>query len=362
MGLIVFLFTLPYFIFFFAFWTLASLVMPICFLTLVCVASNPAAAYRKFEIFVATIQYLIFCNDKKWKTPEDPAPFFQNKDKEKIESKTIVFVRHGESTWNDTFNKGDRPTAQFIKGFIPGLIKAVFNEWYFWVSAQANESWFFDAPLSEKGLQQALAVQKFLQSDPQFLPPKERKFMHLLNSTDEAQLVSSNLRRAISTMVIGFQDRLTKDVPKDQILILPALQEISRNPDALTITPAYGKVVPAWTDPKIVHTIYEHRKIDTKLHSGNKHVSSNGLQRLQEFCEIAFETIEKESIICGGHSLWFRSFFQTFLPSTFEHVSKKKKLVNGGIVGFTLQRTKTESGRYQYMIDPTSITILHGGF
>ena len=50
-------------------------------------------------------------------------------------------------------------------------------------------------------------------------------------------IVSSNLRRAISTVAAGFSERL-KHRPADKIMIVPSLQEISRNPDTLSVTPA----------------------------------------------------------------------------------------------------------------------------
>jgi hypothetical protein len=65
--------------------------------------------------------------------------------------------------------------------------------------------------------------------------------------------------------------------------------------------------------------------------------------------------------VATGHSYWFRAFFQTYLPHSFEHVSKKKKLINGGVAGFTLKRKKTADG-YKYMIEPQSIVTLYGGF
>mmetsp|Transcript_13743 Transcript_13743/g.34537 ORF Transcript_13743/g.34537 Transcript_13743/m.34537 type:complete len:82 (+) Transcript_13743:1016-1261(+) len=56
-------------------------------------------------------------------------------------------------------------------------------------------------------------------------------------------------------------------------------------------------------------------------------------------------------------------FFQTYLPKNFEHVCKKKKIVNGGMVGFTLCHTKVKAtGEDKYMIDPTSLTVLYAGF
>ena len=378
------LFSLPYVFLFYAVWIAASLARPLLAVTLLCVASNPKAAWRKFELFFNTVQYLALCNDKSWKTPkEDPASFFpeDSATSDKVKSKTIIFIRHGESTWNDTFNKGDRSTMNFAMNFLPNLVQAAATEWYFWSSGQANESWFYDAPLSEKGRGQALGVQKYLRADIQFMPPKEAEFMRLLlglntssaaadnkngngkkgSAPPSAQLVSSNLRRAISTIAIGMSDRLEQNLPDDKIMILPHLQEISRNPDALSITPAHGKVVPAWTDPKSLGAVYD-KQIDTTKHTGNKPVNSNGYKRMQAFCKLVFEDIEKDAVVAAGHSLWFRSFFRTYLPSTMEHVSKKKKLINGGVVGFTLQRITTESGEHRYLIDPKSLTTLHGGF
>jgi len=374
MGLIGSLIALPYEIFFFLTWLRVSLTKPVLLLTAVCVLSNPSAAWRKFQLFVMTVQYLLLCHDKKWKAPKaDPASFAKKDDDAKKTRKTVIFVRHGESTWNDTFNKGDRKKMNFILYFIPNLLLAIAYEWYFWAAGQATESWFFDAPLSEKGKGQADGIQKFLEQDPAFLTPKEQALVTKLRGGDleagkedepkgcSAQLVSSNLRRAITTMALGFQDRLAANYKDDKILLLPALQEISRNPDALSITPPFGKVVPAWTDPRSLQPIYD-SQIDTSKHTGNKPVNSNGLKRLMEFCNIAFTEIEKDCIIAAGHSLWFRSFFRTFLPHNNNHVAKQKKLVNGGVVGFTLERIEVGKDHYEYLIDPTSIVVLNGGF
>ena len=86
---------------------------------------------------------------------------------------------------------------------------------------------------------------------------------------------------------------------------------------------------------------------------------------MNEFAAIAFDQIEKDTIIVGGHSLWFRSFFRTFLPRDFEHVSKKKKLINGGVAAFTLCKVTSDTGdmfETHFMIDPKTVSIVHGGF
>jgi hypothetical protein len=405
------LFSLPPMILFYVAWIVSSIAKPLIVVSLVVsVALNPTAAFRRFQLLVTTLRYLLFCKDKKWKVPEEDASadaYFETDDaksspgasspsKHTIERKTIIFVRHGESTWNDTFNRGDRAMIGFVLNFVPNLIKAIAAEWFFWVILQASdESWFYDSPLSEKGLSQAKALQKFLQTDTEYSPPNEADLILRLRGDHGApkasgtvsgkaaepgpkretapnspsptsQLVSSNLRRAVSTMIVGFQDRLAKNYEGDNILVLSCLQEISVNPDALSITPANSPLSPAWTDPRNLRFYYQKGdRIDTSKNSGNKAVSSNGYQRMQEFCKIVFEDIPKDTVIACGHSLWFKSFFQTYLPRECDHISKRKKLVNGGTVGFTLERTRVGTGdeqRWVYRIDPKHIVVLYGGF
>jgi hypothetical protein len=358
MSLVGSLLSLPYMVLFFFLWIAVSLVRPVFMSCLLACLYNPVATIRKTKLFITTIQYLVGCNDKKWKEPKAVSrSAFTGEHGLEVETKILIFVRHGESSWNQTFNRGDRPKISFLLNFIPNLIYAACVEWYFFVSGKDNESWFYDAPLSEKGLAQALGVHSFLQSSIEYKTPREVELIKLMLGTSpgKSQLVSSNLRRAISTMAIGFQERLSRT--GDFMLILPHLQEISCNPDALCITPPHGSVVPSWTDPDYLKPILT-KHVDTSMHTGNKPVDSNGLKRMQAFCQVVFDDIDKDCIIAAGHSLWFRSFFRTYLPRELEHPAKQKKLVNGGCVAFVLKRS---SGK-EYMIDPSSITVLHGGF
>lgn len=99
------------------------------------------------------------------------------------------------------------------------------------------------------------------------------------------------------------------------------------------------------------------------LHIGNKPVTTNGLKRMNLFCDFVFTpSVKEDYVIIGGHSLWFRSFFQTFLPHEFNHISKKKKIVNGGIVAFELMKANTDNDSTTYMIDPKSVSVVYGGF
>ena len=50
------------------------------------------------------------------------------------------------------------------------------------------------------------------------------------------------------------------------------------------------------------------------------------------------------------------------MPRGTDHISKKKKLVNGGTVSVTVREATLGDGRKEYMIDPRSITVIYGGF
>merc|ERR1711862_587591 len=315
------------------------------------------------------ILYFLFCNDKKWKKVDDPLKSFSSvTDKSKIEKKTIIFVRHGESTWNETFNKGPhRSVAVFVIGFVPNLIKALLYEGYLLLTGEMD-SWFYDSPLSPYGIDQIEKLRSFL-SKEKGQSPAEEEMLTILRGYDnnnKSLLVSSSLRRALSTVAIAFERRLESN-PKEKIHVIPPLQEISRNPDTLSITPAYEQVTPSWIDRKATDKcnftdIFQNRT-DMSQHYGNKPLNTNGHKRMSAFCEYAFNVEQQYThVICGGHSIWFRSFFKTFLPLAMDHASKKKKIVNGGCVSFTLLKVTTNTNECKYMIDPKSILVVYGGF
>ncbi|KAL9190511.1 hypothetical protein ACHAXT_000217 [Thalassiosira profunda] len=382
------LLAVPALLFFHLTWLCHSLRRPLLLVSALCILSNPAAAVRKCRLFGLTFLYLAFSKDKKFKVPKekDPASFFPSEmggDGSKAtgatyREKTVILIRHGESTWNDTFNPGDRNKLLFILFYIPNMLKALANEVYFFVSGKDSESWFFDAALSSKGVGQAEDLRRHLKKEKMRLgslgnPAEERAVKSLLAVGEESKpssiVVSSNLRRAISTAAIGLADRFavtSEDAGDDDILLLPCLQEISFNPDALSILPPKGVAHPTWCDrdiPGFAPGKFS-QLVDTKLHLGNKAVDSNGLVRLNQFAEDVFDDskLPFETIIATGHSLFFRSFFQVFLPRGTEHISKKKKLVNGGTVSVTVREATLGDGRKEYMVDPRSITVIYGGF
>jgi len=333
---------------------------------------NFAVVFHKIKMFIIGVVYFLLCNDKSWKKPSDAQLVFKTlmqteEGQRKIKRKTIVFVRHGESTWNDTFNKGaHRSALTFAVGFLPSLVNAFLYEL---LLAGKMDSWFYDSPLSHLGLNQVKQLGHFLQTNNSITAntKNESSIIRIMRGDKDApasKLVSSNLRRAISTMAAAFHDRLQKN-SSDSILVLPSLQEISRNPDTLSLSIPFSPVNASWIE-KQRHDVCDFdtilaKRVDVRRNSGNKPVSTNGLKRMLEFCDTVFTSIDEDYVIVGGHSIWFRSFFKTFLPNTSMHVSKRKKIVNAGCVSFTLMTAEVDKKRH-YMIDEESIQVIYGGF
>jgi hypothetical protein len=227
------------------------------------------------------------------------------------------------------------------------------------------QSWFYDAPLSHLGLTQVEELANFLSSTPVDGPEAEHlKVLRADPGAPSSKILCSSLRRATSTVVGGFRDRLARR-PDDKIQIITALQEISRNPDTLSITPAHTPIQASWIEKTSKLCDFQdifNRQTDMSLHTGNKPLNTNGLKRMLDFCEFVYSpSCKEEYVIVGGHSIWFRSFFQMFLPYSVHHVSKNKKIVNGGIVTFDIMKAETRRGP-SYMIDPKTIRVVYGGF
>ena len=100
----------------------------------------PTVLY-KIKMSILGIIYFVACFDKSWKKPTDPGSIFGPHLSQglPVERKTIYFVRHAESTWNETFNKGSHRSAViFLVFFIPNLIKALLYELYFFISGKID--------------------------------------------------------------------------------------------------------------------------------------------------------------------------------------------------------------------------------
>ena len=151
---------------------------------------------------------------------------------------------------------------------------------------------------------------------------------------------------------------MTASVPSEKVLLHSACQEISRNFDTLSIArpheaPPLG--VEGGLDAVDV-------ALDAATNRGNKSLSFTGAKRLDDFAAWATAQESGATLVLGGHSLWFRSFFQMYLPRKEEHECKKRKIVNCGAVAFDLQLRRGAGGAPAYRIDPDSIRVVYGGF
>ena len=219
---------------------------------------NLSAVIYRVKLYLGGLLYLLCSNDNKGikSDVEDPGAADVL---EVIQKARIVFVRHGESTWNETFNRSKNPIF-----FIPRIIYSVYIDlWLLLVGKR--DSWFYDSPLSETGFEQAESLRRYLRTAQNL--SDEAKI--LKGDKGSSIIVSSNLRRALSTVLVGLGDRLERGGNNEKVLVLPCLQEGGRNIDTLSITPPKQNFISSWKDA-------EHESFDmTQAHEEHVDVSNN---------------------------------------------------------------------------------------
>jgi len=317
------------------------------------------ATLYKAKLYFGSLIFLLQSRDTKFKNKTidreiSPSDVIEEK------QKTLIFLRHGESTWNVTFNRSKNPIY-----FIPRLLHAGAYEVYLLLTGK-RDSWFYDSPLCHEGIEQSKELANYLQTLPSV--NQENLILHIINKTEgvndlaDSVIVSSNLRRSLSTAVITFGDRLKRT--EESIIVHHSMQEISRNPDTLSITPARLQPIASWIEHSTSLNIPKtyQNQLQVTGNTGNKSVNSTGKDRLNEFNEWVFKSIEQEYIIVSGHSLWFRHFFKEFLPANSNHIAKTNKVSNNALISFKVTYRKLKSGEIHCEIDPSSITPVYKGF
>jgi hypothetical protein len=320
----------------------------------------PKTIITKVILYLEGILFMVTSKDtNKLSSKHNPDPDLLLKHLDAVvTTKTIIFMRHGESDWNDIFNKGFGPSmlGRLIGGFLREAKLMV-----------TMDSVFLDSGLNHDGFTQAKELSQYLESRVGSCDPSEpedlRQMYDIINGKSlSSVVVSSNLRRAIATTTVSLWPRLQRS--HEKILILSNLQEISRNIDTKAL--AGRGVIPD------LHRVGEHisdsslfkpdELYDVTENLGNKTSYFNGIKRLKAFNDWAFKRNEC-AVIVGGHSLWFKHFFQVYLPFSSTHAAKTQKIVNTGVVSFTLQRYADPQGALLgYRVDPESIKTVYGGF
>jgi len=279
---------------------------------------------------------MIFSRDFKWKKPPEPSII---RDAPGKSTKRIIFVRHGESEWNEIFNRGFGP--KFFFRLIRGIIREL-------LLLPTRDSVFVDASLCEEGMKQVLHLNEFLSQPPDEKNPSKEAIEILRGDrgVGNSIIVSSNLRRAIATAALGFQYRLQQT--KEQIYILSCLQEISRNVDANAL--AKPTEVPDLhvINKKMFNGFTPSDVFNASLNEGQKSfLKSNGFKRMKDFCDWCFSQQKETIIVGGGHSFYFRAFFRCFLDHDGPHIATENIMKNGAVISFTLESVKEKGTNYR---------------
>ncbi|KAJ1441824.1 hypothetical protein B484DRAFT_390449, partial [Ochromonadaceae sp. CCMP2298] len=150
---------------------------------------------NKFRIFFNAVAFMVMCKDNKGVGPKyNPDPELL-KDKTTF-SKKIVFIRHGESDWNNVFNKG------INVGFLVRLATALYNEMLMFTSVNSS---FIDSPLNAEGHEQAIELARFLTSEAATIKTADPNYSTILKSAEKIHVLSSlqEMSRNIDTYALS---------------------------------------------------------------------------------------------------------------------------------------------------------------
>ena len=244
---------------------------------------------------------------------------FQLSDARPAILKRIVFTRHGESTWLVAKRNGQ-----------------ILNN-------------VFDANLSERGIDDALALDAWIKtgarpagqsSVPQFSEHVRSVLRGETLSADKILLLASNLKRAQLTGWIALNHILHRN-PRNKMYVLSALQEVSSSM-AKDAVPLAGKgEAPAFTH--LGHRV-DASRFNACNHKGNLNVmplyATDDLERFSQFCK--WLSMRSEVFVAAfGHSSWIRSFFKSRLEESasrnvIETRLLREKISPGGMIEFDL--------------------------
>jgi hypothetical protein len=322
-------------------------------------ATAPGSVRAKLQGMPVSLLHLIFSRDNKWgPLSRDPAEVIAHcsRGPETVQRKRVYFIRHGESIWNEVFNRGH--DVSMVYRLFTSIIQEI-------QVLNLPDSVFWDSPLSPSGIRQSIQLSAWLEH------MRTKNSHAALLCGDDPSIPSvvcvSNLRRAVSTILTGLSGRLSRAV-KEQVHVVSCAQEITRNIDGYSLSDRGCVPCPSWVEqehPELDHVtchLYKKERLDGSSNRGNKSLlTSNGKIRMEEFCNFVFNSdtcSSAKAVILGGHSLWFREFFKLYLPASSCHESKTKKIVNCGVIAFDL----ITSGENEYAVDPDSIEVVYGGF
>jgi len=247
---------------------------------------------------------------------------------------------------------------------LPRLIFGIIREIFLFFT---ERSVFLDSELSNEGTEQVKRLQKYISqydtatADDVHLG-ELMKALRADRDSMSSVVVSSNLRRAVSTACISLWPRLK--ATGERVIVLSALQEMTRNVDTQSLTEK-GCYQDTTLLKKVLKSSFSpDTYLDIGESAGNKTLSSQAIRRMEDFCRWSFERSEQVIIVGGGHSIWFKKFFKVFLPSSVEHDCKTRKIQNAGAIAFKLEKgvVGDEGLKVGYRVDIDSLSVVFGGF
>ncbi|KAH0485824.1 MAG: hypothetical protein KVP17_002860 [Porospora cf. gigantea B] len=329
-------------------------------LSLAILSETVQAFLLKIRVFFFSIGYVLFSFEQQsLQTTIDAQQQEDLKDFELVETRTIYFIRHAESVWNAAFNR-------------PGFLGRIARTFFLCVGelmlSCQNDSVIVDSPLSTLGITQAQKLNQWVQTGGKIgssNPPRTvSQAIKVLQGEVDCRLVCSNLRRAMSTLLICMQPAINHCYKK--VFMVSDLQEITRNPDGLSLSNAKTVHEPSFFErslPVLNMTSMYNTSLDPAFNHGNKSIVSNAADRLMNFAEWLFSSCDesgKVPIVVAGHSMVFMRFFQMFVRG--EHVATKSKIVNCGVIRFEFRKYANASGRVVYDVEKNSIESIYGSF
>ena len=168
-----------------------------------------ASVRAKLRAIPLAFFHLLLSRDGKWKKPADPQEtlLLAMKAGQTMKRKRVYFVRHGESLWNQVFNRG------FNVGIIWRFVECAIQEFHL---LPVPDSVFWDSPLSPLGIRQAVQLSSWIEQSSSTNPHAA-----VLGGQSEVPsvLCSSNLRRAVATLLTCLSGRLLRK-SKEQVHVI----------------------------------------------------------------------------------------------------------------------------------------------
>jgi len=153
------------------------------------------------------------------------------------------------------------------------------------------------------------------------------------------------------------------------VVLLSHLQEITSNPDGMSLSgkcemPPVSVVLRLYGSGKSPVKNWEEwlsSRFNTSFKEGFKPLHSRADDRMRAFVAWLFSE-EHETIVLCGHSMWFRYFFECYLPRDSKHSAKENKIQNTGTIALDFVKCEMKDGSVRYRIEADSIAVVHRGF